>query len=451
MRGFVLGLVFVAALALARGVLVASFTPPFVAPDEPAHFDYVQRLAEYGRLPQFGALACDRFSAEGKALEAGATVSIAFRPDRPFPPLASLGLPDPSDPTSRATTGCGPAAHYAPVYYGSGALGYRAFENGSLLQRVFGARLASVAWGVLTAAFAYLAGWWWFGRSRDALLLGIVTVSQPVLGFFSSVVNNDAALFAGSAASFAAVAWSRRRKESRAPLLLLAAAAAVGVLSKPTLALFLPVLAACSVCALGPERRRSWRWTALALAPAALGAAAWSVFVRTAMRNMAGTSPRHLPWWNFLNDSVLHGERLHRIWVEQYWMTWGWLDTQLAEPYYRAIVLCLSLSFLGIVVGWRRFQPHERRLIVLTAACTTYALVVLYAIEREVLRRHGMPFVQGRYLLPLLPMHATVIVTGLRALSQKLTAALDAAWLFAAVLIVVDAAAIARTLVRYYS
>ena len=43
---------FVAFLTFARGVLLAGLIPPFNGPDEPAHFDYVQRLGEDLRLPR---------------------------------------------------------------------------------------------------------------------------------------------------------------------------------------------------------------------------------------------------------------------------------------------------------------------------------------------------------------------------------------------------------------
>ncbi len=89
------------------------------------------------------------------------------------------------------------------MFYASAAAAYGAVAGGSLIQRIFAARLASILWGVLTVAFAFLAGWWWFGRRRDALLLALLFLCQPTLGFFSSVVNNDSALFACSAAAFA--------------------------------------------------------------------------------------------------------------------------------------------------------------------------------------------------------------------------------------------------------
>lgn len=445
------GLLFVSVLALLRGLLLAMLTPPFAAADEPAHFDYVQRLAEHGRLPDLGVEPCHRFSAEGRALEAVAALSIAFRPDRPLPPIASFGLPDPLDPASRQTTGCGPAEHYPPLYYASSAAGYRFYGHGPLLQRIFGARLASVGWGALTAVFAFLAGWWWFGRPRDALLLGLVVVCQPVSSFFSSVVNNDAALFACAAGTFAATAWIWRSGPRGPALLLLATSATCGAMAKPTFTFFLPIFAACCVCALGPRRWRAWGLTALALAPAAVSAVAWWVFVRRGVGRALGLPPRSLPWGEFVSRAVLDSDRFYAIWVKQYWMAWGWLDATLADPYYRAILLSLALATIGVAVCWRRLDRDDRRLALLTAGCTVYALTLLYVMEREVVRRHGIPFIQGRYLVPLLPLHAAVLVAGLRALSRTLRSALDSAWLFVAVLVLVDAAAVARTLVRYYS
>ena len=78
-------------------------------------------------------------------------------------------------------------------------------------------------------------------------------------------------------------------------------------------------------------------------------------------------------------------------------------------------------------------------------------LVEMHLLELLVVRSTGSPLVQGRYLLPLFPLQALAIVIGLRALSLRLGSWMDGAWLLAASLLVVDAASIARALVRYYA
>jgi 4-amino-4-deoxy-L-arabinose transferase-like glycosyltransferase len=451
-RPLLAGLLAVCAFAALRGVVIAAAAPPFVAPDEPAHFDYIQRLGEHRALPHLAnGRGCDRFSPEVRALERAALVSIAGRPDRPLPPLAAFDLPDPQDPASRWTTGCGPAEHYPPLYYGSAAIAYVAAERGTLVQRVFAARLASVAWGVLTVGFAFLAGWWWFGRARDALLTGLIVACQPTLAFMSSVVNNDAALFACGSVAFAGIAWARRPGARARGLALLAVGCVLGVLTKHTFTVVLPAFALCALASQGVRRPRAWAATALAMTPALLASAAWALFVQRGLRNMANAAPLALPWRKFLAQSVFSSERLYFIWVKTYWMAWGYVDTFLREPYYQAISTLLALAIVGLAVGWRRLAPDERWLVPVGALSTLYVLAVMYGIEHEVLRHHRMPFVQGRYLLPLLPVHATLLVIGLRALSARLWAPVDAAWMLPAVLLVTDTAALARLLVRYYS
>jgi hypothetical protein len=114
----------VVCLALARGVLLAGLIPPMNGPDEPAHYDYVQRLGEGRHLP-VNTPDCAWYSAENRALTAALNEPIKFRPQRPMPPLSAFRVPDREDRASRATTGCGPAGHYPPVYYASAAAAYR--------------------------------------------------------------------------------------------------------------------------------------------------------------------------------------------------------------------------------------------------------------------------------------------------------------------------------------
>jgi 4-amino-4-deoxy-L-arabinose transferase-like glycosyltransferase len=320
-----------------------------------------------------------------------------------------------------------------------------------VLQRLFAVRLASVTWGIATCVFAYLLGFWWFGRVRDGLLIGVLAATQPMMGFLSSVVNNDAALFACGMGSFAALAWLRRQPQSVKPLVLLAVCSTAGVLSKPTYILVFPALGFAALLLSGSLRRlSSWLRTAATLAPAVAAFVLWSLYSQPAMRDQLSQSSTKVSLGEFLRQWVFVGHRLYRIWVKGYWMNWGWLDTALREPYYGLIAALLLLAGVGTLLGWRLLVPIERWLVVFTAGATLYGLAILYALELPVLRT-GLAFVQGRYLLPIFPLHALTIVTGLRAFGRRFQAYCDAPWVFAAVLCIIDGAAIARSLVRYYS
>ncbi|MGZ6125545.1 MAG: DUF2142 domain-containing protein [Myxococcales bacterium] len=438
---------FVACLALARGMLLAGLIPPLNGPDEPAHFDYVQRVGEDLRLPVPKSV-CAGYSAENRALTAALNEPIKFRPQRPMPPLSAFLAPDPDRRSSRATTGCGPASTYPPLYYASVAIAYRLERPAPYLQRLFAARLASVGWGILTAALAFLLGVTWSGRVRDGALLGVIVAAQPMIAHLSSVVNNDAALIACATGAFAAVALLAREGGSRRAFLLLVGATVAGGFSKPLFAFILPVLGVAVAVALGPRRFRSWLLSGAALAPAALSVLAWSIHVRTTENLPSTPHPqpyREIAAWSMSPD------RLYVIWHKTFWMCWGWLDTWIDDGYYQALALTVVLAAVGFALAWRRLDGRERAVAWLAAGGTASMLLALNGVELIIIHKTGSALIQGRYLLPLFPLQAVALVIGLRALSRRVGSWMDGGWVLAALLLLIDAAAVARAMVRYYA
>jgi hypothetical protein len=446
-----IGLALVISLALTRGIVIAGFVPPFQGPDEPAHTDYVQRLVETRRLPE-ARFYCDQlFSPESIAVDRAFGLDLKFRPNRPVPPLAAYAPPRSSDVSSRMTTGCGASSSYPPLYYATAATAYATVHDRPFLQRLFAARLASVGWGILTAVLAYLLGVWWFGAAAHGVLLGIIVPGQPMIAFLSSVVNNDAAVYACATGVFAAIARIRADPDGRSGFVLLSASALVGVLSKPNFTFYLPVFAACTAVALGVRHRKAWITTTAAFTPAFLGQLAWSVHTRDTARDLFGRTKLDIGVFEWLSRHVLVPERQWVVWAkQQYWMSWGWLDTDLASGYYVALQVTVALAVLGMFLGWRLLDRRDKAIAIAAAGATVYGIVAIHAFEFRYLRATGMEFLQGRYLLIVFPLQAIALVTGLRALSRRFGSSIDGAWAFAMVLLVVDSAAIARGLTRWY-
>jgi 4-amino-4-deoxy-L-arabinose transferase-like glycosyltransferase len=438
---------FVVAIALLRGVFLAGLIPPMGGPDEPAHFDYVQRLGETLRLPALRP-GCTAESAENRAVTTALNDPIKFRPQRPMPPLSRFVAPDPVVASSRATDGCGFAAPYPPLYYASAAVGYRLHLRDPLLQRLFAARLASVGWEIVTACFAFVLGALWSGKAHDGLLLGIVVPGQPMIAHLSALVNNDAALFACATGAFAAVALIARERCSPRAFALLVATTVAGAFTKPLIAFILPVLAVAVALALGSRRPRSWVCAALAVAPAALVNVVWSLHVNILSKIPPRPDPRS---WRELAVVLLNPERLYVIWHKTFWACWGWLDTWIRDDYYSALGLGMGLAAVGFALTWRRLERRDRTLWWLALAGSVFVLGTLHALELLYAHRSGQSLVQGRYLLPMFPLQALAIVAGLRALSRRFGTWFDGAWAFAALLVVVDAATIARAMVRNYA
>ncbi|MFP2926146.1 endonuclease/exonuclease/phosphatase family protein [Pyxidicoccus sp. 3LG] len=348
--------------------------------------------------------------------------------------------------------GCGPASAYPPAYYASAAVGYVTSFEGPLLHRLFASRMASVLWWCVTALAMFVLGVSFFGRVWDGVLLGLLAATQPMIGFMSAVVNNDAGLFACSAMVLAALCVASRSPDSRRrALAVVAVGSLVGVMSKATFIFCLPVFFVFCAVALGAGQRRSWGVAALTFAPAGLAAAAWMLLWPVSTGAVLNAPTMTLSVGEYLETYVFNLQRLEWLWVQMYWMVWGWVDTHVRVGYFRVLTYLLALGAVGLALGWRTASARERVTVLLGLGGTVALMVVFYALEFVVMRKTNAPFIQGRYLLPLFPLHAVTWVLGLRWLSRTLRSPLDAAWVLVPTLLLLDVSAVLRALARYYA
>ena len=440
------GALLVAAVALARGLLVAWVIPPFHGVDEPAHFDYAQRLLEARALPEPTA-GCDELSPEVKAAVVALVEPINFRPERPFPDATGLRMPDPRLASSRATHGCTAVAFYPPLYYASAAAAMAPVRTAPLFTRLLAARSSSVLWGALAAVAACFGGIWLFGTVVAGVQLGLLVALQPMLSFLFSVVNSDAALFAGCSISLAGMAAVHTGQRRARGLLAVAGGALIAALSKPTLLPMLPCLFVLALAALGFRSRWNALRAAIALTPAAATGLAWSIAAAGAGLGVPAGTPRPIGLRDFLADFVFDRQRLAFLWHRTYWMAWGWADTWLGLHHYVLIGAVLAAAAACALVGWRNLQPSGRGLLAAGALGTALSVGCLYALDFLFVRRTGGGLLQGRYLLGLFPLHAAMLLTAFRAGAPRV----DPGWSLVAFLVALDGASVLRALVRYHA
>lgn len=442
------GAALVVAMALANGLLIAAICPPFHAPDEQMHFDYVQRLAELHRLPQCPGSGA---SAEAVALEKSLVDPIARHPGRPLPPLASYRPADPSDLAARQTDACGAGAHYPPLYYLTGALAYRLRASASFLQRLHAVRLVSVIWSAIGALAAYCLGCWYFGRRSDGVLVGAAVSIEPTFALVSNTVNNDAAALALAACCWAALAAVVRARGRLRPLIAVAVFATLGVLTKPTFTMTLPAFIAACVLIGDPRRLKSWAQAGAVFAPAILAAIAWSAFESRGIERALSGAQAQLSILQYAAHWVIDEARFKWLWIEQFWMAWGFLDLFAAPRQYDAIAFFLAAAAAGLCLGWKRFDGVQRATAIFALVASTSLMAAYYAFEYLVVTRMSAAgFVQGRYLLTLYPVHVLAIVLGLRGLVAERKTRIDPAWAFPLLLVPLYGTAFATLILRFY-
>ena len=426
----ILALVFVKQLAWLTAM------PLWHTPDEDAHYQYVEYLAETGRLPIFTrATPLNQYSQEVVlSLQQSGVEEVKFRP--PIQPILTSSTTGPGEERfsqqprlSRSSDGNSSAAVYAPGYYFPAALAYRAVEDGTLMDRVFAVRAVSIGFVLLTTFLAFqLAGLLWsnlYVRAGFALFVGM----HPVLSFLGVSVNNDAMLVALGSAALVYLAYALKTGFSFRQGLVLGFVLGFGLLAKPQMMWFVlvtPFLAALAAL----YRRDSWKrliryGLGVGLSVAMLYGP-WLAYCKLTYGTwvpslIASEGQQAMSLLEFIGTSLSAPglERAFHLWIISYWANLGWHDTYLAHPVYLALAAFMFLGGIGTLITIFR-EKDLATLITAASACLALGyLVFLYYAEFQVMRLTGAALLQGRYWLPVILPISAVCFGGLLALLPK--------------------------------
>lgn len=379
-------LVLVGALALVRGLVWSAALPAFEAMDEPAHFAYVQFLAEEREFPGHvdnHEIFSERLHGAIDVLNVDSTTP-GDRPDytegadeRAAEEVAQL---DPSG------GGGGPGTMYAPFYY-LGAVPLYLAGGDDIFTQLALARLWSVLLGVGAALLLVRLGRQLFPDSSGAQMAFVLAgVLQPMIAHQFAIVNNDAwVILAGFAALSVGLDLTRR---GRAPGLALLAGAIIGagLLGKPFgIAVAVPLAVGWLVGKVR-ARQRSWR---VLLGEAGLVVAGFAATFGMWSLNAARLNLRtsEVPDKTATGQTVrefLHahfGDRAmpaRRIWGDQLWGDFGWVRIPLPEPIPTVLVVVEVLLLLGLAVWlvvvlreWRRARRLRAAAVAAVARTAT--------------------------------------------------------------------------------
>lgn len=421
-------------LALLRGIIYASVIPPWQAPDEFRHFEYVRLVAEHRRLVAYADLS--------PQLEEEIIASLS---EFDYWRFGYSTFPfDENNPPRRFADFLAPVVAHSlyqpPLYYLLGASVILPLLRQDVVLQMYALRLASLLLGAVTVIVAFLMAREIF---PDDIFLKVGTPAfvalLPMHAFITASVNGEVLaefvvsllllflvrglikgwqwleismalvlpIFAWYTKRTALVAFpmvliaiplswaSRRQKVERRWLL--------GIPGGLVAAITLLVIAAAS---LRPLLTR--------LSPKAVGYLAWPQDISAFILDRGHLGPEAVR---------LYGEFLRTL-FESFWALFGWMNIRLGNGWYLSIAIVCLLSLAGLVLfavrvirGRNRLSPSQvtALLLLLLGLVLQMAIVVGGQLSvRETLVPGSLP--QGRYLFPVIVPIATLFMLGLREL-----------------------------------
>jgi 4-amino-4-deoxy-L-arabinose transferase-like glycosyltransferase len=431
---------------LALGFAWALFLPGGQAPDEPSHIAYVQVLAERLDLPEPDEPS-DRergYSTEQRLARERShqfwqhfdpAVKTVWDPQaerRWLAEQARLG------PTARSDGGGpGSAAGNPPLYYAYEALAYRAAAGGTFFDRLYAMRM----WSALLLAAGVVATWLLAGEltggNRLAQLVAAACVGlQPMASFISASINPDAGLIPLWALTFwLGVRVLRRRATPTVVVAMLAATTAAIMTKASSLALLPAVAFVMAVAARRAVRegvlpaRRLVVIAAAAVVVLGLAAGAASAKYGGALSFQPGDLrgfgsymwQAYLPNLPFQtpvkNLAAFWG---YEIWIRTGWAAFGWLEIQFPGLVYHLLAAISVVVVLagGAAVLRRSFPLEGATIAFFSIAAVVLVLGLHWAEYRHFVTQH-QPFIQGRYLFPLLPLGGILTAAALSQLPPR--------------------------------
>jgi hypothetical protein len=406
-----------------------AFTPPWQAPDEPRHFQYVRLMLDLGRIP----LAEDVRAAvqlQGevyRSLQSQRYWQIRDRQPNP------AGDENEVYAVEQAIRGRGlvAAVGQPPLYYGLAALLLWPFRSASILSQLYILRSLSVLLSVGAVWATFLAAGWLSpadpaGRWPPALFVALL----PMHGFMSAVANNDALADFASATTFAALAWVCFRGWSTGRGLLLGVPLMVALCTKRTTAFLVPLLLVSLVLMAWPRlvtrrsgfvvgRRAISRVVLLAVLGAVLAAIGFSVLmlkppvVAHWLGQISAAEGRPLS----AMSAAYSAPPLERyglftlLGFASFWANFGWMNVPLDVGWYALLAAMTLIAGLGWLRFGARIRAGDRPLSTFWAICSLAVTLVVLQTGASMVLRNQPP--QGRYLFPGIAPIGICFVTGL--------------------------------------
>jgi Dolichyl-phosphate-mannose-protein mannosyltransferase len=458
-RGTRVAALTVALIAFLNAAIWSVMMPAFNAPDEAAHYAYVESLGEHHRLPyKDPTKPGGSYSAEALLAIQYTALHVTQHPEIKLP-WTTLEQSQWASANSTARDrrpdlvggGYTAARSYSPFYYVLDLPAYLAVKGSDVFTKLGLMRLVSALLAGLTALAAFLFVRELFPtRTWAAALGGLAVAFQPMFAQMGGAVNNDVLVFLMATLELYVLARIWRRGMSLARAAAAGTALGLGILAKPTMIAFVPVVGAVFLYVLVRDR---WRprsiatWAGAALVPFLVllvlnygvwGAAGGLGGTSTSTTPEGGTP--HLPeflsylWqWYLPRLPFMYSEfwsrtyehvsyPLYDLFLKGFWADFGHLEIVYPGWVY-GIVIAFSVLILALV-GVAAVRARPRREVLAAGLLLGVLPVVMTALLVNVraylsLIESNEPFAQGRYLLQTIGVLGAAIAAAAVGLGDR--------------------------------
>jgi hypothetical protein len=424
----------IVAVAILRALVWVVALPPWQGPDEGAHYSYVERIAVEHSIPPLDRSGHDSFS-DAIAQSTASTDYIGLLTRQQLRLLRRDMTSFPSEPANLSGHSSGTllTGSYPPEYYLLGAVAYEVPGLHNATARLYAIRIVSALLGGLAALLIFrllLA----VGVPELFSVLGTLAFVQlPMFTQSSAIANPDILLsvtLAGLAASLLRARVDMTRRRLLFALMWVVLAGLAKPIGGPT-ALVMVV----ALLGLGPAgsswRRRIGVGAALAASlivsyVAEAIAASFSVrgtytTVSMIRYSLSYLWQFYLPRLWFMTPGPYSGHDYLPswwVWIETSVGRFAWLTVPMSEWWYRLAFWSLLAATVLAAVGLVRARSRDVRVVAALLTAVLGYVLLLHMAEILLLINNGGLLLQGRYLLPIVPLLLAVLMSGLARLGR---------------------------------
>lgn len=410
-------------LSILRGLAYLVVTPPWQAPDETTHFQFVELLTQ---RPLREIRNIELRKADDPYLQLEQQILSSMKRHRAW---EYVGVPTP-DPLPRGFwetpffVGSAPKIYRPPLYYLIGAGVLKLFHVEGIERRMYVLRLYSLILFLGTIVLSCLIGYLVFKDRAHALMTGASVSFLPQAMVVGTSVNSDNLVNLLGAAFLLFALFLLDRKKRGGYLLLIPFFLFLLFMSGKTGLILVPVGIFLLGFQLfhGKSKRFLWLLAVLLLGLASAGIFLGHPLPGTILERLfisgeeLGPSGQKSPaesgfYWSF-------GVLL----FQSFWFAGGWMSVYWNRWIYAGLgaltLFSISGLFLIMPERWREkdksASPSNPVLLTMAVSALTALLGSLfyYGWVKEV-------FAQGRYLFPVLPAFGILFITGLEKIGPR--------------------------------